>query len=451
MSERFRAAPKIALLLGWLALALLVASAPASVAAARSPLKLVAKRGIDPRLSELQFQTPEVSGETGVRVLIPSGYAGSHRRYPVLYLLHGCCNGSEGYRTWTDKLDAEEITAGQRLIVVMPDSGPGGGYINWWNGGAGGPPQWETYHVGELIPWVDAHYRTIAKRRGRAIAGLSMGGFGALTYAARHPDMFVAASAYSGAVDLNVVTPALNAIGGGDDRASGPYDTEQVRTRAVNPWDLAANLRGMRLALRTGNGRDSNGNLVDIVESVVHAANVSLHDRLDDLGLAHVWDDYGPGTHTGPYWTADLRRDLPGIMDAFRNPPRAPRRVTFKAAEPRYQAYGWRVRIKRRAMEFSRLVDAGRSGFTLVGSGSAVVRTPSLYRPGSRHVVAIRGGGTIPRAKHPRREAVSASRRGSLHVRLRLGPANPFQEYTPQERAAPDRFYRAGVSVRPGG
>jgi S-formylglutathione hydrolase FrmB len=52
----------------------------------------------------------------------------------------------------------------------------------------------------ELVPWIDATYRTIAARRGRAIAGVSMGGYGALSYAARHPDTFAAAASFSGAL-----------------------------------------------------------------------------------------------------------------------------------------------------------------------------------------------------------------------------------------------------------
>ena len=93
----------------------------------------------------------------------------------------------DDYRSWSDKGDVEAITAGSDLIVVMPDSGAFQGYVDWFNAGRFGPPAWETYHVGELIPWIDANYRTLASRRGRAIAGLSMGGGGAMHYAAKHP------------------------------------------------------------------------------------------------------------------------------------------------------------------------------------------------------------------------------------------------------------------------
>jgi S-formylglutathione hydrolase FrmB len=410
-----------------------------SGAAGRSPLRLVSHQSLDQRLSELTFTTPALADPTGVRVLLPAGYSASHRRYPVLYLLHGCCNGTTGYRSWTDQMGAENLTAGLPLIVVMPDGGSNGGYVNWWNFGAQGQPAWETYHIAQLIPWVDRHYRTVASRAGRALAGLSMGGDGAIHYAARHPDMFVSASAYSGAVDLNVVRPAEDAVGLDDDRPLGSYATDQIRTRAVNSWDLAMNLRGLRLSLRTGNGLDADGHLVDVIESVVHAANTSLNQRLGSLGIPHVWDDYGPGTHTPPFWSRDLSLDLPLIMRTFRRPPAQPKRISFTAAEPSYGVYGWRVRVRRPAMEFSTLLKASRRGFALVGSGTATVTTPRLYRPRSVHLVRIRAERGTTRIQR------RADRAGRLRIPLPLGPANTLPQYSPG--APPSRFFRTTVSI----
>src|SRR5262245_54876263 len=61
---------------------------------------------------------------------------------------------------------------------------------------------YETYIAKDLVGWVDAHYRTIARRDGRGIAGLSMGGFGAMSVGLRHPDEFAAAASHSGAIAL---------------------------------------------------------------------------------------------------------------------------------------------------------------------------------------------------------------------------------------------------------
>src|SRR2546430_7311823 len=275
--------------------------ATTTASAHASPLRLVHTQRLDARLVELTFRTPALSNDTRVRVLLPRGYrSGGSRRYPVLYLLHGAV---DDYRSWTAKGDAEHLTAGLPLIVVMPDAGNGGFYSDWFNNGAGGPPEWETYHVGQLIPWIDAHYPTIASRDGRATAGLSMGGFGAMTYPARHPDMFVAAASFSGAVNSNEYEPAgepdESTFDGGLPYATwGPRPTEEVRWRAHNPWDLAENLRGLDLTIRTGNGQSGGPyGRGDPIESYVHQASLDLHNRLVAPHLKHVWDDYGPGRH----------------------------------------------------------------------------------------------------------------------------------------------------------
>ena len=419
--------------------ALAVAAVPASADAAG--LRTVSIRTLEPRLQQATLATAAVpGGRTRVRILLPSGYRrDATRRYPVLYLLHGALGDETSYTE--QDFGLREHTAKLPLIVVMPDSGTGGGYTNWWNDGRGGPPRWETYHVRQLLPWIDARYRTLGKREGRAVAGLSMGGDGAFKYASKHPDLFVAAHAFSGAVDLNVLAPFLE-----QGPVNGPYATQEVRWRGNNAWDLADNLRGLDLALRTGNGepggRYGNGvwpNGLDVVEVGCHLANVSLHRRLRQLGLAHIWDDYGPGAHTVPYWNRDLRLSLPVLMRTFRDPPARPRLVSLRAIEPSYSVYGWDVRLRRRVLEFSRLSRAGRAGFQLTGSGSAVVHTPGFYRPGAPYVIVARG----------RRTLLRAGSMGRLRISFEIGPDNRFQQFTPEERATPSRFHRVTVRVRP--
>jgi hypothetical protein len=77
----------------------------------------------------------------------------------------------------------------------------------------------------------------------------------------------------------------------------------------------------------------------------------------------------------------------------------------------------------------------------LTGSGSAVVRTPGFYAPRSRHRVVASG----------RRLLLRADQDGRLRIPLRLGPANRFQQFSPEEKANPSRFYRVAVTVKPAG
>lgn len=414
-----------------IALAAVVAGLGAP-AAARSgpPLQLEQARKAGERAIDLRLRTRYVDGPTGVRVLLPRGYAGSGRRYPVLYLLHGAVGS---YRSWTELGDAERITRVRQLIVVMPDSGPGGGYTDWWNGGRRGRPAWERYHIGQLIPFIDRRYRTRADRSGRALAGLSMGGFGAMTYAARHPDLFTAAASFSGAVDLT--HPGIVAVTG--DRPFGPFATQELRWRARNPVDLAANLRGLDVTIRAGDGMPGGalgGDAFDPIESVTYQASRALHRRLERLSIPHRWDYYGPGNHTWPYWRRGLRQTLPALMRRFERRPAPPPRVRFSAAEPSYGAYGWHVTRRRPTLEFSTLSRADRNGFHLTGSGSgsAVVSTPAAYRPCATHRAEIADGAG-------RRELpLEAGRGGRLRVELDLGPAGARRSDTASVRIRPD-------------
>ena len=266
------------------------------------------------------LDTPSLSQPTQVRVLLPKGYRRSRARYPVLYLLHGA-TGS--YRSWTGS--ALRMTKRLPLIVVTPDGGPDGFYSDWYNDGLGGPPMWESYHTGELIPWVDSRFRTKAVRRARAVAGYSMGGFGALSYAARHPGLFSVAASFSGAVDSNYEqfqwlfseerTPA------GNPALWGPRATQEARWRAHNPVDLAARLSGTRLLIFTGNGRPGGiyGGGPDPFEAGIEQMNRSLNRRLDELGIPHLFRDR-PGTHAAIYAKRDLSETLPYLMRVLPHP-----------------------------------------------------------------------------------------------------------------------------------
>jgi S-formylglutathione hydrolase FrmB len=417
--------------------ALVFAAGAAGFAYGPGDLQVVNTQRLDERLLELTVRTPAVEGETGVRILLPQGYdADATRRYPVLYLLHGCCEGTTGFRSWTEKGDAARITAGEPLIVVMPDSGAGGGYTDWYNNGKGGPPMWETYHIGQLVPWVDQNFRTLGTRAGRAIAGLSMGGFGTMSYAARHPHLFVAAASFSGAVNTNSIflQPFTGSEGwqkGEPGAVHGPRATQEVRWRGANPWDLAQNLDGLDLTLRTGNGQAGGpgGDSGDPIEAEVHEESVSLHQRLDELGIPHLWDDYGPGGHVWYYWRRDLEQLMPDLARVFANPPAPTSPFNVRRIEPAYDAYGWHVEIDRPALEFSELRNASRTGFALRGSGTGTVTTAPLYAAGSQATVEwVTGGGT-------RSEQTVVGADCRLRITVPLGPGNPYQQYTPEAQA----------------
>lgn len=410
-----------------------------AAASAENPLQLTSTQALGERLIELTFTTTALDGETRVRVLLPQGYdEDPARRYPVLYLYHGSFDDE---KAWTEKGDAEALTENYPFIVVMPDAGSGGYYSDWYNFGAGGPPMWETYHITQLLPWIDTNFRTLGTREARATLGLSMGGFGAVAYAAKHPDLFVSAASLSGALDTNVPAdlgqPDQSVLDGGMPMSTwGVRVSEELRWRQQNPWDLAENLRGLHLVIRTGNGLPGEGySGVDPIEILLHKESTNFHDKLDALGIAHLWDDYGPGGHSWDYWQRGLRDTLPLIAETFAAPPAPPLPFSFIAAAPEYEVYGWRVSLERPALEFSRL-EVDEQGFALSGSGRARVLTPPGYVSGKIYRVE---GALAPEAQ--------ADDEGRLGIEVDLGAGNPFQQYTPQARALGTQSVTARVRI----
>jgi len=139
------------------------------------------------------------SPDRHVAVYLPPGYAASRGRYPVVYLLHGF---DAHPRQWTETFDVRQaldslLAAGavRPMLVVMPDEHNAFGGSFYANSTVSG--RWEDFTAGDLVRHVDSLYRTLPRPESRAVAGWSMGGFGALHLAGAHPDVFGAAYALS--------------------------------------------------------------------------------------------------------------------------------------------------------------------------------------------------------------------------------------------------------------
>ena len=411
-----------------------LAVAPASPAATNrqpapgSGLQLIAETQLSPRLIELRFSSPALGHDTSARVLVPDGFDPTRDHLPVLWLLHG---GFGSYRDWTDVGHAEALTAGLPLLVVMPDGGIGGWYSNWRSATPEGPQQWETYDVDELRPFIEAHFQTRTDRRGREIAGLSMGGFGAIHLAARHPDLFGFAAAFSGAVNSRlvgveeVVMASPLAHQGIPGAIFGDPVTNETTWRANNPVDLAANLATVDVQLRTGNGMTGgpHGGGFDIQEFGVSAATFTLHQRLVELGIPHLYDDYGPGAHSYDYWIDDLAATLPAVVAATAGIQPDPTTVTHLAFEPTFSAWGFAVALDRSALEET-VLSVRPDGFGLRGSGRGTVTSPPRFAPGEQ----VHATGTSSAGAAIDQQLV-ADDGGRVVVPVDLGPANALDEY----------------------
>ena len=132
--------------------------------------------------------------EAEYAVLLPARYEASDLRFPVLYLLHGLFGS---YQNWCELTNIEELARDLNLIIVMPDGNDG-----WYTDSETIPAnRYESFFINDLEPEVEKLYRVIAAKEGRAIAGLSMGGYGAFKFAVRYPNEFKLAASFSGAFD----------------------------------------------------------------------------------------------------------------------------------------------------------------------------------------------------------------------------------------------------------
>jgi S-formylglutathione hydrolase FrmB len=305
-------------------------------------------------------------------VLLPDGYDG-RRRFPVLFLLHGAGGRAED---WVSPRNGDIVNTarGLRAIVVMPE-GATGFYTNWWNGGRRGAPGWERFFIDELVPLVERRFRVLPGRRHHAIAGLSMGGFGATFIGSQLPGYFGSASSFSGLLQHQrpQVEPALEAFGARYQDVFGPqgafYATGHNSTR------LAGNLRATRLYVTVGNGTPEPGVPGEPAAITVGGiAEAELHAQAEEFvaaaRAAGAKTTYIPlaGVHDWPYWRRHLREAI--AWDLFEPVPEAPSSWTYRTVAKTGDAWGLRYRF---AAPPAGLVDFSRHGGRLRAAGGGTV------------------------------------------------------------------------------
>jgi S-formylglutathione hydrolase FrmB len=283
-------------------------------------LRIVDRNENDPRLWYYRFQTSAIGWNPGINVLLPDDYRTSGRTYPVLYLFHGG-GTDQDFRTF-DFLGMRNLTAGRPIIVVMPD----GGHAGWYSNPVAsfvGPRNWETFHIAQLLPWIEANFRTYAEYDGRGVAGFSMGGFGALKYAAKYYGHFASVSAHSGPASLrrdfglvvhwaNLSSAVLDLAGG---TVYGAPFWDQARVSADNPVERIESYRNKRIFLVAGTSPDPLNWFDSVNETQVLAGQREFRGRLSNAGIPHEWHEV-PGGHV---FRPDMFiLDLDGIIARLR-------------------------------------------------------------------------------------------------------------------------------------
>ena len=276
--------------------------------------RIVDVRTVSGLVTDLTIESPSV-GTVETRLLLPASFA-EGGTFPTLYLLHG---GGGGFDDWTQETRVGLITAGTDLLVAMPAAASSN--LGTWlpEGGPdarGGPPNWERFHLEELPELLERNWRAADER---AVAGLSLGGYGSVMYAARHPELFEGVASFSGVLDLSV---------GVGDPESAVDLSEQVAAFAdsmgwteSNPINLVNQLEGVPLYISYGNGEpgplDAPDADFDRLESWVGGGADSFTDALAEAGIDAAVHAYGPGSHSWPYWERELATSLPFILESL--------------------------------------------------------------------------------------------------------------------------------------
>ncbi len=284
---------------------------------------MTAEQQVDARTLDLTISSPAARASATVRLLLPPGWSPSaSRTWPVLYLLHGCC---DTYQGWTQNTDVAQVTAGAPVIVALPDGGPVGLYSNWWNFGQGGAA-WEDFTATELPQILSSGFRAGALS---AIGGVSTGGGAALFIAAHHPGQYAAVASYSGTdctqqpAAVALIQAAVLRAGYVPDAAWGDPLLQIGIWQQHDPCLLASSLRGPKLFLSVGTGltlaggQTSCGSGGGILESAVAPGADALALTLSLAGLPVTGDFYSGGCHSWPYWQAAFTRSWPMLAAAL--------------------------------------------------------------------------------------------------------------------------------------
>ena len=256
------------------------------------------------RLRDDSVASAALGREMKYRVLLPSGYDGTLQRYPVLYLLHGLTGD---YKDWSTRTNLAEYSKTVPLIIVMPDGGN-----SWYTNAGDGSSKFEDYIATELPADVVQKYRTINSRYGRAIAGLSMGGYGALKLALKRPAQFSVAGSFSGAHGVTREGELEGRIGAAESERLGKiFGPAGSSTRKENDvFTLAAAQRPQTAPYIYIDCGTADGLIT---------SNRQVVEALSKSGAAYEYHEVA-GSHSWDYWDRRVREFLTVLMKKLANP-----------------------------------------------------------------------------------------------------------------------------------
>ncbi len=245
-----------------------------------------------------QLSSKLMARDMPYRVVLPPNYKSDQAtvRYPVVFLLHGLTGH---FDNWTDKTKLADYASRYNFIIVTPEGGDG-----WYTDSATVPNEkYESYIIKELIPEIDSKFRTLADRDHRAIAGLSMGGYGAIKFGLKYPEIFSLAGSFSGALAVTATLPTTRDAGfvKSIHTIFGPADSETRKTndifKIVSEMPDASKKNLPFLYIDCG------------TEDFLFQSNRNFIGLLLEEKIPHEYRQR-PGGHTWTYWDAQVQQFL---------------------------------------------------------------------------------------------------------------------------------------------
>ena len=253
------------------------------------------------RVETVRFQSKIVGASLPYKAILPADYnTATTTRYPVLYLLHGLTGH---YSDWVSRSNVADYARQYRIIVVTPE-----GNDSWYI------DKYESYILEELIPDVQQRYRTIEARYGRAIAGLSMGGYGAIKFGLKSPQTFAFAGSMSGAFGVTRFTEKdVPQLWHASLKLFGPLDSE---TRKTN--DLFEIVNGLPPA-RINSLPFFYFDCGTEDAPYIFTSNRDLAKLMFDKKIPHEFRQL-PGDHSWAYWDQQIPHVLEIASQKMRMP-----------------------------------------------------------------------------------------------------------------------------------
>jgi S-formylglutathione hydrolase FrmB len=232
--------------------------------------------------------SPSMKKNIKAVVIKPDEYS-TKSTFPVVYLLHGA--GGD-YSDWIKKVpEITKYADKYHLIIVCPN----GDSTSWYFDSPVDPSmKYETYVSSELVKWIDAHYKTVKSREGRAITGLSMGGHGALYLAFKHQDVFGAAGSMSGGLDIRPFSTSWDIA-----KRLGKYAEFPERWNNSSVINLTHLLTPGSLSLIIDCG----------VSDFFFPVNQKFHEKLLLMNIPHDFIAR-PGGHSWAYWANSVQYQM---------------------------------------------------------------------------------------------------------------------------------------------